>query len=132
MRHVGFQGEDPSYELDTTRPIVDYEHGARIIECFGMDVSPEELIGKRICTHAKGYAMKWDLSEAAVSERDRRARREKREPSAATPAAAVGEQSVSCCCCVICGITAKNAIKYWQLVAAHPEGVRGDGFQSFQ
>jgi hypothetical protein len=43
MRHVGFQGEDPSYELDTTRPIVDYEHGARIIECFGMDVSPEEL-----------------------------------------------------------------------------------------
>jgi hypothetical protein len=111
MRHVGFQGEDPSYELDTTRPIVDYEHGARIIECFGMDVSPEELIGKRICTHAKGYAMKWDLSEAAVSERDRRARREKREPSAATPAA-VGEQSVSCCCCVICGITAKNAIKH--------------------
>jgi hypothetical protein len=55
--------------------------------------------------------MKWDLSEAAVSERDRRARREKREPSAATPAA-VGEQSVSCCCCVICGITAKNAIKH--------------------
>jgi len=62
MRHVGFQGEDASYELVATRPIKDYEHGARITECFGLAVQPEELIGKRVCTHAEWYAGIWKLS----------------------------------------------------------------------
>ena len=45
--------EDASYELLATRPIKDYEHGARITECVQPEA--EELIGNM--QHASGFAL---------------------------------------------------------------------------